>query len=105
MCYSCDRLKNRVGYNGQKYAVYFTRDGEEQLMGWQNEAVGGLEKAAKLMPGVTGTRIAEVASIEAAERANFDFAGRCSMKNGSSAGLPLDSAHATAETSTSAGPV
>ena len=60
MCYRCDRFKDRAGYKGQKYAVYFTRDGAEQLMGWQNEPEGGLAKAAALMPGVTGTRIETV---------------------------------------------
>lgn len=59
-----DRLKNSVGYRGQKYAVYFTRDGEEHLMGWQNEPSGGLEGAAKMMPGVTATRVAEAARAE-----------------------------------------
>jgi len=37
MCHICDRLKERTGYAGQKYAVFFTRDGEEQRMGWQNQ--------------------------------------------------------------------
>lgn len=54
---SCDRFAGRVGYKGQKYGVYFTRDGEEHLFGWQNEASGGLERAASLMPGVTSTRV------------------------------------------------
>jgi hypothetical protein len=60
MCHFCDEMKKRTGYKGQKYAVYYTRDGEEQLMGWQNESSGGLEEAAKLMPGVTSTRVAPV---------------------------------------------
>ena len=60
MCQICDSFKKRTGYAGQKYAVFYTRDGEESKMGWQNEASGGLEDAAKLMPGVTATRVAEV---------------------------------------------
>jgi hypothetical protein len=60
VCSICDRFKKRTGYAGQKYAVYYTRDGVESKMGWQNQASGGLEDAAKLMPGVTSTRVAEV---------------------------------------------
>ena len=59
MCYHCDKFKGKIGYQGQKYAVYFTRDGEEKLMGWQNEPSGGLEDAAKLMPGVESTSVRE----------------------------------------------
>ena len=57
MCKFCDKMKERTGYRGQKFAVYFTRDGKESLMGWQNQPSGGLEEAAKLMPGVTATSI------------------------------------------------
>jgi len=57
MDYRCDRFKGRVGYQGQKYEVRFTRDGEEHVFGWQNEAEGGLADSAKLMPGVTSVRI------------------------------------------------
>lgn len=58
MCENCcDRLKDHVGYRGQKYGVWYTRDGEEELMGWQNEPSGGMEEAAKLMPGVTATSV------------------------------------------------
>lgn len=60
MCYQCERFKDHVGYKGQRYAVYYTRDGEEKLMGWQNASSGGLEDAAKLMPGVTSTRVTPV---------------------------------------------
>jgi hypothetical protein len=56
----CDRFKDRVGYKSQKYEVRFTRDGVEHVMGWQNEASGGLENSAKLMPGVTATRVVPV---------------------------------------------
>lgn len=56
----CDRFKGRVGYKGQKYAVMYTRDGVETQMGWQNQPSGGLEDAAKLMPGVTATRVVPV---------------------------------------------
>lgn len=66
MCKTCERMKYNVGYRGQKNAVYFTRDGEEFLMGWQNEDSGGLEDAAKLMPGVTSTRVA-LAQVEPKE--------------------------------------
>ena len=59
MAYYCDRFKDRVGYKGQKYEVRFTRDGEEHVMGWQNESSGGLAEAAKLMPGVTSVRVVE----------------------------------------------
>ena len=38
----------------------YTRDGVESKIGWQNESSGGLEDSAKLMPGVTATRVAEV---------------------------------------------
>jgi hypothetical protein len=62
--YRCDRFKGRVGYRGQKYEIRFTRDGEEHVMGWQNESEGGLAKAAKLMPGVTAVRIIEVKTEE-----------------------------------------
>jgi hypothetical protein len=62
--YRCDRFKDRVGYRGQKYEVRFTRDGEEHVMGWQNESEGGLAKAGKLMPGVTAVRIVEVKTEE-----------------------------------------
>ena len=60
MCYRCDMFKDRVGYKGQKYAVYYTRDAKEKMMGWQNQPSGGLEDAAKLMPRVTSTRVALV---------------------------------------------
>jgi hypothetical protein len=60
MCVICDSFKNRTGYQGQKYAVFYTRDGEEHRMGWQNESSGALEDAAKLMPGVTATRVVAV---------------------------------------------
>lgn len=60
MCVICDSFKNRTGYKGQKYVVLYMRDGEEHRMGWQNEASGGLEDAAKLMPGVTATRVVAV---------------------------------------------
>ena len=62
MCEFCDKMKKQTGYRGQKYAVYYTRDGEESLMGWQNEPSGGLEDVAKIMPGVTSTRVAPVHS-------------------------------------------
>lgn len=55
-----EALKAHVGYRGQKYAVYYTQDGEEKQMGWQNQPSGGLEDFAKLMPGVTSTRVALV---------------------------------------------
>ena len=58
--YRCDRFKDRVGYKGQKYEVRFTRDGKEQVFGWQNESTGGLAEAARLMPGVTNVRIVEI---------------------------------------------
>ena len=60
MCVICDSFKKRTGSAGQRYAGFFTRDGEEHRMGWQNQAAGGLEDAAKLMPGVTATRVAAV---------------------------------------------
>lgn len=60
MCQFCDRMKKITGYRGQKYAVYFTRDGKESVMGWQNEPGGGLEEVEQLMPGVTSTRVAPV---------------------------------------------
>ena len=59
MCYRCNKLPP-TGYKGQKYAVYYTREGKEHLMGWQNNPTGGLEEAATLMPGVTSTLIAPV---------------------------------------------
>jgi hypothetical protein len=57
---ACNYFKDRVGYRGQKYEVRYTRDGEEKVMGWQNQPSGGLEDAAKLMPGVTATRVVPV---------------------------------------------
>jgi hypothetical protein len=60
MCRICDSFKNRSGYAGQRYAVFYTRDGKEHRMGWQNNPAGGLEDAAKLMPGVTATRVSPV---------------------------------------------
>ena len=36
----CDHFKDRVGYKGQKYAVYFTRDGEEPPDGLAESAIG-----------------------------------------------------------------
>ena len=64
MCEFCERMKERTGYKGQSHAVYYTRDGEEKLFGWQNQSSGGLEDAAKLMPGVTSTRVAPVHAKE-----------------------------------------
>lgn len=55
----CDKLKKHTGYAGQKYVVFYTRDGVESRMGWQNDSSGGLERIAKLMPGVTATRVVE----------------------------------------------
>ncbi len=60
MCEFCDKMKSHTGYKGQKYEVRYTRDGVEHVAGWQNDSEGGLENAAKLMPGVTATRIVEV---------------------------------------------
>jgi hypothetical protein len=57
MCEFCEKMKRQTGHRGQKYAVYYTRDGEEKLMGWQNEAEGGLASVAILMPGVTEVSI------------------------------------------------
>ena len=68
MCYKCNRFA--TGYRGQAYEVYFTRDGEEHRMGWQNQPSGGLEDAAKLMPGVTSTRVAPVSEEQKAEYEN-----------------------------------
>lgn len=89
----CNRFQNRVGYRGQKYMVFYTRDGEEKGMGWQNNPSGGLEDAAKLMPGVTSTRVAEVLQLDPAgwcsscdliaEHGVLDQNGRqCCMKCG-----------------------
>lgn len=60
MCVICDDFKNRTGYKGQKYVVFYMRDGEEHRMGWQNQSSGGLENAAQLMPGVTAVRVVAV---------------------------------------------
>jgi|GEM_PF-4167537 len=60
MCEFCKKMKQNSGYRGQEFAVYYTRDGEEKLMGWQNNPSGGLEDAAKLMPGVTATSVRPV---------------------------------------------
>lgn len=60
MCEFCERMKERTGYKGQKYAVFYTRYGEEHPMGWQNQPTGGLEDVAKMMPGVTSTRVSPV---------------------------------------------
>jgi len=57
-------MKDRSGYRGQKYEVFFMRDGEEHRFGWQNTSTGGLEKAVKLMPGVTSVRVAAVPQAE-----------------------------------------
>lgn len=76
MCVICDSFKNRSGYKRQKYAVFYTRDGEEHRMGWQNESSGGLEDAAKLMPDVTSTRVAEVECCQI-EFGNDHCGGEC----------------------------
>ncbi len=76
MCQICDRFKKRTGYAGQRYAVFFTRDGKESRMGWQNQSSGGLEDAAKLMPGVTKTRVAEVVCCQI-EYGNKHCGGEC----------------------------
>jgi hypothetical protein len=60
VCQICDSFKKRTGYADQRYAVLYTRDGVESKMGWQDHSSGGLEDAAKLMPGVTATRVAAV---------------------------------------------
>lgn len=66
MCQLCNGLvaKHRVGYKGQKYAVFYTRDGERKLFGWQNQPDGGLMDVAKLMPGVTSVEIEEIPESE-----------------------------------------
>ena len=58
---SCDLLKDRLGYNGQKYQVQFTHaDGTVRTFGWQNEPEGGLAESAALHPGWTNVRVLPV---------------------------------------------
>jgi hypothetical protein len=64
MCDFCDTIKKQTGYRGQKYVVYYTLDSKEKVFGWQNEPSGKLEDAAKLMPGVTSTRVVLVEDLE-----------------------------------------
>ena len=64
MCEFCDRMRKQTGYRGQKYAVFYTTEGVEIQMGWQNQPSGGLEDVAKLMPGVTSTSVRPVHQCE-----------------------------------------
>jgi hypothetical protein len=57
LCYRCHKFDGHTGYQGQKYEVLYTRDGEEHVMGWQNSESGGLADVAEMMPGVTSVRI------------------------------------------------
>lgn len=57
---TCQLLKDKVGYRGQKYEVHFSEDGVDRIFGWQNESSGGLAEAAVLHPGWTDVRVIPV---------------------------------------------
>lgn len=55
---TCQLLKDKVGYKGQKYEVRYKKDSSAReqgvmVFGWQNQKTGGLVDAVKLMPGVS----------------------------------------------------